>query len=107
MPFLVGYFGKNASDFKEHIKYNLHEKENRLEIQDENLIIFTGVDTKELHQSDRIISLGNLHGLILGKIFNRESYQIINAFDCEKDSLSFENFEFFAKKFWGRYCGSF
>ena len=108
MPFIIGYFGKNSSHYSQKIKtlaYDQGIEEALVVQQNAHLIVYAGKYTREAHQTDGVISLDNAHGLLVGKLFTKETYERINSFKQEYGKEILANPSLLSKKYWGRYAG--
>ena len=107
MPFLIGYFGKIPQIFAKKIEQIAHEHaipESAFVIQDNFLSVFAGTNKNEI-QSDYVVPIGNTHGLLVGKIFDKEDYERVGSFKNHEIEVFIRNPKFLTSHFWGRYSG--
>lgn len=109
MPFLIGCFGKNPQAFAKKIEQIAHERGDRAGFviaQNEYQYIIADYYKNDIQRSDYPLPICNKQGLLLGKIFNHESFERIASFENQENIILTKNPALLAKNYWGRYAGA-
>lgn len=106
MRFIFGYFGSDTA-LTQKIEKIAGETsaENSLHSQkDSHFILCSGIYKRKTQEIDAAIPL-NTHGMLVGKLFTRDTYQKIDLFDENKTEEIIADPAVLNKKYWGRYSG--
>ena len=108
MRFMIGYFGNDTS-FAQKIE-NVARTNSASELvapqKVDHFILYTGVYKQPAQEIDSVLPFEHCNGMLVGKLFTRETYQKINSFDAIQTSEILANPAFLNKKWWGRYAGA-
>lgn len=107
MRFILGYFGTDTTFAQKITKTardtNLDDSL-LLSQQDGHFTLYSGIYKRKAKEIDTAISL-EMNGMLAGKIFTRDTYQKIGAFDHEKTQEILTSPSVINKKYWGRFSG--
>ena len=110
MSFLIGYFGKNSSTFNARFKalsVQHCDPQSVITQYNEQSCVYAGIYHNRSQQSDAVVSFNATRGLLVGKIFSKESYQRMYSFDTDKQMQILADPILLTKEYWGRYLGVF
>jgi asparagine synthase (glutamine-hydrolysing) len=94
MKFLIGGFGAEVSKL---IEQHFTQTQDLVHVQSRDGLFYTVADGNRQAET---ITMGNGEGLLLGNIFDKETYASINTFHRSLQPVALMN------KYWGRYSGA-
>src|SRR5438105_1440080 len=107
MPFIVGYFGKNSSQYLQKIQELASHKalkDTLISECDGHSAVFSGISKSAIQQSDSTIPINNGQGgLLIGKLFTQDTYERIHSFNPEYSQKIHADPALLTKNYWGRY----
>lgn len=106
MRFILGYFGTDTT-FAQKIAITARDTnldDSLLSQQDDHFIIYSGIYKRKSQEIDTAIPL-DTNGILVGKLFTRDTYQKVEELDGQKAQEILANPDVINKKYWGRYSG--
>jgi asparagine synthase (glutamine-hydrolysing) len=103
MPLLLGIIGSTTTSLeKQRISSFAHTLHNSTILHNESGFICAGSTSEQAHLADRIIPLSENSGMIVGKLFDRQTSQPTTPTLLETQLL-IQNPKLLFKNWWGRY----
>lgn len=104
---MIGYFGTDGS-YAQKIEKTARGKSTANSLvsqQDTHFTLCAGMYKREAQEVDPIIPVGQSNGLLIGKLFTRDTYQKVDSFDENQTQEIIAHPAVLNKKYWGRYAG--
>lgn len=107
MRFFIGYFGTDLS-LAQKITNTAHEKSDANSLvsqQSTQFALCSGIYKLKAQEIDSAIPFGSSSGILMGKLFTRDTYQKMDSFNENQTQELLANPAILNKKYWGRYSG--